>query len=65
MIVSKRLVSLGKKFCLFVFDVEQINNKQWMVKEIVVLNGGMGSRMVEGKIRRRIREQWREVFLLF
>jgi hypothetical protein len=58
-------MSLGKKFCLFVFDVEQINNKQWMAKEIVVLNGGMGSRMVEGKIRRRIREQWREVFLLF
>jgi hypothetical protein len=57
-------VSLGRKLCLFVYYVEQINNKQWMAKEIVALNGGMRNRTVEGKIRRKIREQWRQVFLL-
>ncbi len=57
-------MSLGRKLCLFVYYVEQINNKQWMAKEIVALNGGMRNRTVEGKIRRKIREQWRQVFLL-
>ncbi len=38
-------------------NVEQIDNKQWMVDEVAALNGGMESRMVEGKIRRRIRAQ--------
>jgi hypothetical protein len=58
MTISRRLVSLGRKFCLFVYYVEQINNKQWMAKKIAALNGGMQSRMVEGKIR-KIQEQWR------
>jgi hypothetical protein len=49
MTISTRLVSLGKKLCLFVYHVEQINNKQWMAKKIAALNGGMWSRMVEGK----------------
>jgi len=49
MTISRKLVSLGKKLCLFVYYVEQINNKQWMAKKIVALNGGMWSRMVEGK----------------
>jgi hypothetical protein len=50
MIVSRRLVNLGRKFCLFVYYVEQINNKQWMVKKTTALNGSMWSRMVEGMI---------------
>jgi hypothetical protein len=49
MTISRKLVSLGKKLCLFVYHVEHINNKQWMVKKIAALNGGMWSRMVEGK----------------
>ncbi len=49
MTISRKLVSLGKKLCLFVYHVEQINNKQWMAKKIAALNGNMWSRMVEGK----------------
>ncbi len=47
---------MGRKLCLFVYYVEQIN-KLWMAKESATLNGGMESRMVEGRIRRRIRKQ--------
>ncbi len=35
---------MGKKLCLFVYHVEQIDNKQWMVEESVALDGGMESR---------------------
>jgi hypothetical protein len=42
MTASRRLVRLGRKLCLFVYYVEQINNKQWMVKEAVTFNGGGG-----------------------
>jgi hypothetical protein len=54
MTVSRRLVSLGRKLCLFVYYVEQVNNKQCMAREIAALNAGMGNRTVEGKIRRKI-----------
>ncbi len=47
---------MGKKLCLFMYYVEQIDNKQWMAKEATTLNGGMESRMVEGKIKKKIRE---------
>jgi hypothetical protein len=47
---------MGRKLCLFVYYVEQIDNKLWMAKEAGTLNGGMESRMVEGMIRRRIRK---------
>jgi hypothetical protein len=47
-------VSLGRKLCLFVYYEEQINNKQWMAKKMATLNGGMGNRTVESKIKRRI-----------
>jgi hypothetical protein len=59
MTISRRLVSLGRKLCFFVYYVEQINNKQWMAKKIVAFNGGMCSRTMEGRIRKKIREQWR------
>jgi len=52
MIVSRKLVSLGRKLCLFVYYVEKINNKQWMVKKITTLNGNVWSRMVEGRIKK-------------
>jgi hypothetical protein len=32
-------MNLGRKFCLFVYYVEQINNKQWMIKKTTTLNG--------------------------
>jgi hypothetical protein len=56
MTLSRRLVSMGRKLCLFVYYVELINNKQWMVEESVTLNGAMEGQMVEGSVRRRIQE---------
>jgi hypothetical protein len=35
-----------------------------MAEEVVALNGSLHSRTVEGKIRKRIQEQCRQVFLL-
>ncbi len=49
-------MNLGRKLCLFVYYVEQIN-KQWMVEEATTFNGGVKSRMVHHSIRRRIQEQ--------
>jgi hypothetical protein len=40
MTTSRRLVRLGRKLCLFVYYVEQINKKQWMGKEATTFNGG-------------------------
>jgi hypothetical protein len=39
---------------LFVYYVELIGTKLWMVEEGAALNGSLESKMVEGKIRRRI-----------
>jgi hypothetical protein len=44
----------GRKLCLFVYYVERIDNKQWMVKEVATFNGGVESRTMHDKIRRRI-----------
>ncbi len=41
------------KLCLFMYYVEQIDNKQWMVEEVAALNGIMDSRTVEGNIRKK------------
>jgi hypothetical protein len=35
---------MGRKLCLFVYYVEQIDNKQWMAEEVAIINGGMESR---------------------
>jgi hypothetical protein len=59
MTISKIFVNLGRKFCLFVYYVEQINNKQWTAEKTVALNGSMWSRMVEGKMKKKIQKQWR------
>jgi len=56
-IVSKKLVSMGRKSCLFVYYVELINTKLWMVEEVAALNGGLKNRTMEGRIRRGIRKQ--------
>jgi len=64
MIVSRRLVSMGRKLCLFMYYVEQIDNKQWMPNEAMTLNGGMESKMLEGRIRRGFEKMVKQVFLL-
>jgi hypothetical protein len=46
------------------YYVELIGIELWMAEEGVALNGGLESKMVEGKIRRGIRKQYRQVFLL-
>jgi hypothetical protein len=33
MTISRILVSLGRKLCLFVYYVKQVDNKQWVAKE--------------------------------
>jgi hypothetical protein len=40
MLASRRLVNLGRKVYLFIYYVEHINNKQWMVKEAATFNEG-------------------------
>ncbi len=62
--VLKKLVRMGMKSCLFMYYVELIGIELWMAEEGVALNGGLESKMVEGKIRRGIRKQYRQVFLL-
>jgi len=57
-------VSMGRKLWLFVYYVKLIDNKLWMVEEAVALNGGMKSRMVGDKIKRRIAMQTRSFFFL-
>jgi len=55
--ISKKLMRMGRKSCLFMYYVELIDSKLWMVEEVVTLNGGLKSRMVEGMIRRKIWKQ--------
>jgi len=52
--VSRKLVRMGRKSCLFVYYVELINIGLWMVEGGATLNGGLESRIVEGRIRRGI-----------
>lgn len=33
-IASKKLVRMGRKICLFVYNVELINTKLWMAEEV-------------------------------
>jgi hypothetical protein len=63
-IVSRKFVSMGRKSCLFVCYGEQICTELWMVEGAMTLNGGLCHRIVEGKIRSRIREQCKQVFLI-
>ncbi len=43
--------------------MEQIDNKQWMAKEVVSLNGGMENKMLEGRMKRGFKKMIRHVFL--
>jgi hypothetical protein len=63
-IVSRKLVNMGRKFYLFVYYAELIDTKLWMAKEDITLNGIMESRTMEGRIRRGISKQCKQVFLL-
>jgi hypothetical protein len=63
MSVLRRLVNMGRKLCLFVYYVEQIDNKQWMAKEVATLNGGMENKMLEGRIKRGFEKMVKQVFL--
>jgi hypothetical protein len=56
-IVSKKLLRMDRRFCLFVYYVELINTKLWMAEEGVALNGGLEIWTMEGKIRKGIRKQ--------
>ncbi len=55
--VSRKFASMGRKSCLFVCYQEQICTELWMVEGVAALNGGLRRRIVEGKIRSRIRER--------
>jgi hypothetical protein len=61
---SKNLARMGRKFCLFVYYVEMIDTELWMVEEGVALNGDLEIWRMEGKIKRGIRKQCKQVFLL-
>jgi hypothetical protein len=50
-------MSTGRKSCLFVCYEKQIGTELWMVEGVTTLNGGLHSRTMEGKIRRKIQEQ--------
>jgi hypothetical protein len=54
---------MGRKLCLFVDYVEQIDNKKWMAKEVVALNGGMENKTLEGRIRRGFEKMVKHIFL--
>jgi hypothetical protein len=62
--VSRKLVRMGRKFCLFVYYVKLIGIELWLVEEGATLNGGLKIWTVEGKIKRGIRKQCKDVFLL-
>jgi hypothetical protein len=51
---SKKLVRMGRKFCLFVYYVKLIDIELWMAKEGATLNGGLEIWTTEGKIRREL-----------
>jgi hypothetical protein len=43
--ISRKLVRMGRKSCLFVYYVELIGTELWMVEEGDALSGGLESRM--------------------
>jgi len=53
-IVLRKLVSMGRKSCLFLYYVELIDTKLWMVEEAMTLNEGLENRTVESRIGRGI-----------
>jgi hypothetical protein len=57
--VSRKLVNMGRKSCLFMYYVELIDTKLWMDEEAMTLNGSIESKLVEGRIKRGIQKQCR------
>jgi hypothetical protein len=53
-IVSRKLVKMGGKFCLFVYYVKLNGIELWMAEEGAILNGGLEIWTMEGRIRRGI-----------
>jgi len=47
--VSRKLVRMGRKFCLFVYYVKLIDTELWTVEEGATLNGGLEIWTVQGK----------------
>jgi hypothetical protein len=52
--ISRKHMRMGKKSCLFVYYVKLIGTKLWMVEKGATLNGGLKTRTVQGRIRRKI-----------
>jgi len=63
-IISIKLVRMGRKIYLFVYYVELIGIELWMGEEGAALNGGLEIWTVENRIRRGIWKQRGHVFLL-
>jgi hypothetical protein len=63
--VSRKFVSTGRRFCLFVCYGEQICTQLWMVEGTSTFNGGLRSRTIESKIKSRIAEQCMHVYFIF
>jgi hypothetical protein len=59
----RKLVNMGRKFCLFLYYVELIDTKLWIAEEAATLNRGLKNRTVESKIGRGIQKQCRQVLL--
>jgi len=55
---------MGKRICLFVYYVELISTKLWIVKEGVALKKDLELWMVEGRITREIRKNEGRFFFL-
>ncbi len=58
-------MSLGRKLCLFMYYVEQIDNEQWVAKEAATFNGGVESRTMHDSIKRKIQRQCEAGLLVF
>ncbi len=56
-IVSKRLVSLGRKLCLFVNYVKHVDNKQWVAKDIANISMERRSKTLHDNIRKGVQGQ--------
>jgi hypothetical protein len=52
--ISRKLVKMGGKFCLFMWYAELNGIELWMAEESAILSGGLEIWTVEGRIRRGI-----------
>jgi len=59
MISWKRLVSLGRKLCLFMCYVEQVGSKQWVAKGVASIESRREKGRYKTNIRRGVQRQRR------